>query len=102
MQAGSCGATDQADIEPLLAAGKVASYIPELGKIDPAQFGMAVVLADGTAFTAGDADTLFSIQSVSKVFALTLALGIAGDGLWNRVGREPSGNRAVRFAADRG
>jgi len=95
----------QADIEPLLAAGKVASYIPELGKIDPAQFGMAVVLADGTAFTAGDADTLFSIQSVSKVFALTLALGIAGDGLWNRVGREPSGsafNSIVQLEHERG
>ena len=42
--------------------------------------------------TAGDADELFSIQSVSKVFTLTLALGKVGDALWRRVGREPSGS----------
>lgn len=41
---------------------------------------------------AGDADTPFSIQSISKVFTLTLALGMVGDRLWRRVGREPSGN----------
>ena len=42
--------------------------------------------------SAGDADEAFSIQSVSKVFTLTLALGKIGDALWKRVGREPSGN----------
>ena len=86
----------EAEIAPRLGEGKVASYIPELGKVDPRQFGMAVVLADGTVFTVGDADTLFSIQSVSKVFSLTLALGNVGDSLWKRVGREPSGS-AVQF-----
>ena len=95
----------EAEIAPRLGEGKVASYIPELGKVDPRQFGMAVVLADGTVFTVGDADTLFSIQSVSKVFSLTLALGIAGDGLWKRVGREPSGsafNSIVQLEHERG
>ncbi|MEC3949674.1 glutaminase [Sphingobium sp. HWE2-09] len=72
--------------------GTVASYIPELAKIDPAQFGIAIATADGRLLTGGDADTAFSIQSVSKVFALTLALGKVGDQLWERVGREPSGN----------
>ncbi len=72
--------------------GTVASYIPELAKIDPARFGMAVLTADGETILAGDADTGFSIQSISKVFALTLALGKVGDQLWERVGREPSGN----------
>lgn len=71
--------------------GKVADYIPELAEVDPGQFGIAVVLADGTEFQAGDAATPFSIQSISKVFALTLALGRLGDRLWQRVGREPSG-----------
>ena len=72
--------------------GQVASYIPELAKVDPAQFGIAIATADGRVRTGGDADSGFSIQSISKVFALTLALGKVGDQLWDRVGREPSGN----------
>jgi glutaminase len=72
--------------------GAVATYIPELARVDPGRFGLAVVAADGTIACGGDADVPFSIQSISKVFALTLALGVAGDHLWRRVGREPSGN----------
>jgi len=72
--------------------GRVADYIPQLACIDPAQFGIAVVLADGRMMTAGDASTPFSIQSVSKVFTLAIALGRLGNQLWARVGREPSGN----------
>ncbi len=72
--------------------GAVASYIPQLARIDPARFGIAVALVDGRVLTAGDAEESFSIQSVSKVFTLTLALGKVGDALWRRVGREPSGN----------
>ncbi|MHA7775106.1 glutaminase [Roseibium sp. M-1] len=71
--------------------GNVATYIPELAGIDPDQFGIAIALADGRVFSAGDADVPFSIQSVSKIFALALALGRVGDQLWYRVGREPSG-----------
>ena len=72
--------------------GAVADYIPELAQIDPNQFGIAVIDAEGRVTTGGDSETPFSIQSVSKVFTLTLALGMAGDRLWKRVGREPSGN----------
>lgn len=72
--------------------GHVADYIPALARVDPKHFGLAVVTADGAAHVAGDADMAFSIQSVSKVFALTLALGKVGDALWKRVGREPSGS----------
>ncbi|KFD28984.1 glutaminase [Sphingobium yanoikuyae] len=72
--------------------GTVASYIPELAKVDVGQFGIAIATADGRLLTGGDADSGFSIQSISKVFALTLALGKVGDQLWDRVGREPSGN----------
>lgn len=72
--------------------GKVADYIPELARVDASAFGIAVIDASGTEFVAGDADTPFSIQSISKVFTLTLALGMIGDRLWRRVGREPSGN----------
>jgi len=72
--------------------GTVADYIPALATIDPAKFGIAVVEADGTCHLAGDAEEPFSIQSISKVFSLTLALGAVGDKLWERVGREPSGS----------
>jgi len=72
--------------------GKVADYIPELAHVDPEQFGIAVVDFDGHVAMAGDAENAFSIQSLSKVFTLTLALGMVGDLLWRKVGREPSGN----------
>ena len=71
--------------------GDVANYIPELAGVDPDNFGIAIALADGNVHSAGNADMPFSIQSVSKVFALALALGRVGDQLWYRVGREPSG-----------
>src|SRR6202012_5816004 len=72
--------------------GAVADYIPELARVNANAFGLVVVGADGHVAAAGDADVPFSIQSVSKVFTLTLALGLVGDRLWQRVGREPSGN----------
>lgn len=72
--------------------GVVANYIPGLANVSPDQFGMAIVGADGSLVTGGDAQTSFSIQSLSKVFALTMALGKVGERLWQRVGREPSGN----------
>ncbi len=85
--------------------GKVADYIPSLGCVDPNQFGTAIVTADGAVHCGGDALTPFSIQSVSKVFALTLALGKAGADLWKRVGVEPSGsafNSVVQLEGDKG
>lgn len=81
----------RADVSGHIGEGKVADYIPALAKVDPAKFGMAVVSVDGDVATLGDAEEPFSIQSVSKVFTLTLALGRVGEGLWKRVGREPSG-----------
>jgi glutaminase len=72
--------------------GAVATYIPELAKVDPAQFGISIALPDGQVVHAGDAATPFSIQSISKVFTLAMALGRLGDQLWSRVGREPSGH----------
>ena len=72
--------------------GEVARYIPELACADPDAFGIAVVADDGHVAAAGDADIAFSVQSITKVFTLTLALGMVGDKLWERVGREPSGN----------
>jgi glutaminase len=71
--------------------GAVADYIPELACIDPDQFAIAIARPGQPTLTAGDAAVPFSIQSVSKVFMLALALGKLGDRLWSRVGREPSG-----------
>jgi glutaminase len=85
--------------------GEVAHYIPELARVDPKSFGIAVIDAQGNVAVGGDSDTPFSIQSVSKVFTLTLALGKAGDRLWHRVGREPSGsafNSIVQLEFERG
>lgn len=70
--------------------GAVADYIPELAGIDPGQFAMSICLPDGNQVSVGDADTEFSIQSISKVFTLAIALGRHGDRFWDRVGREPS------------
>ncbi|KDE39477.1 Glutaminase [Nitrincola lacisaponensis] len=74
------------------ARGKVADYIPQLAHVDPKQFGIAVCTPDGQLYSAGHANTPFSIQSISKVFTLTIALGKMGDGIWKHVGREPSGD----------
>jgi glutaminase len=79
-------------LQPVIGEGKVASYIPELASVSPDQFGMAVVDFAGNVFAVGDATKRFSIQSISKLFALTLAFQREGDSLWSRVGREPSGN----------
>lgn len=90
---------------PLLGLGEVADYIPELARVDPRKLGIAVAPVDGEVFVCGDADEPFSIQSISKVFTLTLALGKIGDALWKRVGREPSGtpfNSIVQLEHERG
>jgi glutaminase len=79
-------------VSPTVGRGEVASYIPQLAKVNPNQFGMAVVRLNGDTYTTGDATQRFSIQSISKLFALVMALQRQGDALWDRVGREASGN----------
>jgi len=80
-------------VEPLLSQGKVADYIPALACIDKNQFGMALFTTDGQSFSTGQANTGFSIQSISKVLGLTLAIDAHGRNLWQRVGLEPSSDR---------
>ena len=82
----------QEDITPLLNSGKVADYIPALANVNPEQFAMTLTLFDGTQYSVGCSDTLFSIQSISKVFSFTLALKCYRAELYKRIGREPSGN----------
>jgi len=80
------------DVAPMVGRGKVADYIPALACVPADRFGIAVRSVDGQCFAAGDADERFSIQSISKVLTLTLALENRGDELWRRVGKEPSGD----------
>jgi glutaminase len=96
----ACGA-----IKDEIGVGRVASYIPALARADPLKFGAAICTVDGRTASYGDADERFSIQSISKVFTLTLALEKIGEELWQRVGREPSGsafNSIVQLEHERG
>ncbi|HWC24300.1 MAG TPA: glutaminase [Flexivirga sp.] len=80
------------EIEPQIGAGSVADYIPALAAVDPTQFGIAVALPNGECFGTGDWTKPFSLQSISKLFTLALALEGDDESIWWRVGREPSGN----------
>ncbi|CAG9234166.1 Glutaminase [Paraburkholderia sabiae] len=94
-----------ADLQPWLDKGRVADYIPELANVPANSFGMAVVTTSGEVYRVGQADTRFSIQSISKLFACTMAFRLLGDDLWQRVGREPSGtafNSLVQLESERG
>lgn len=76
----------------LAGTGQVAGYIPELAKVPPERFGMALITLDGQVYATGDAAEQFSVQSISKVFLLALAIRSVGEELFKRVGKEPSGN----------
>ncbi|MCF6437629.1 glutaminase B [Pseudoalteromonas sp. MMG022] len=78
-------------VQPLLHSGKVADYIPALAEQSLGQFAMALHTNDGQTFTVGDNHARFTVQSVSKVMTLTMALQRYEDELWQRVGKEPSG-----------
>ncbi|RUO23445.1 glutaminase [Aliidiomarina iranensis] len=71
--------------------GQVADYIPALAHVNADAVGIAVVELDGTVHTAGDANEAFSIQSISKIFGLAMAMNRMDDALWERVRMEPSG-----------
>lgn len=72
--------------------GMVATYIPELAKIDSSKFGISLLDNSGKLYSSGDATEMFSIQSISKVLSLSMAFRILGNDLWDRVGVEPSGD----------
>lgn len=80
------------EARPCAAKGEVATYIPALAEVPPDRFAIAVAGLDGTETSIGDADIGFSVQSITKVFTLTLAMQLGGARVWDRVGREPSGN----------
>jgi glutaminase len=85
--------------------GQVSHAIAALAEQSDRRFAIAVATLDGETLSAGDAGMPFSIQSVSKILTLAMALGRIGDQLWSRVGREPSGspfNSIVQLEHERG
>ncbi|MGB5236304.1 MAG: glutaminase [Flavobacteriaceae bacterium] len=85
--------------------GEMASYIPELSKVDPTNFGVHISTINQINFGTGNCYDKFSIQSIAKVLALVLAYRLVGAEIWKRVGVEPSGtafNSLVQLEADKG
>ena len=93
-------------VTPMLGKGKVADYIPALAEVSPHHLGIAVCTLDDQVFQAGDTQQRFSIQSISKVLSLTLALTrYEDDEIWRRVGKDPSGqpfNSLVQLELEQG
>lgn len=90
---------------PLKHTGTVANYIPELAKIDPDKFGIHLRTLEGQDYSVGNSDEKFSIQSISKVFTLALAVSLIGEKVFKRVGVEPSGssfNSLVQLEYEKG
>src|SRR6266567_5096289 len=84
-------------------SGSVADYIPELGKADPAYFGIRLATLDGHVYEVGDSRVPFTIQSMSKPFVFALALDLLGAGrVESAIGVEPSGDpfNSIRLNAD--
>lgn len=80
------------EVKPYRRAGHQADYIPVLERVNPDQFGMSLTTVDGRSFHVAESEVRFSIQSISKVYSLALCLSLRGEKLWERVGKEPSGN----------
>lgn len=80
------------ELSHLPKTGIVANYIPELGGVSADAFGIHICCLEGGNYQVGDAVERFSIQSISKVFSLVLALKLEGEQLWDRVDVEPSGD----------
>ena len=74
------------------SSGKNADYIPALAQVDSKLYGISIVTTDGRVYKIGDVDHAFSIQSISKVFTLALAMEELGaDEVFKKVGSEPTG-----------
>ena len=58
----------------MTALGRTATYIPELGRVNKDYLGVCVCTGDGQYYKCGDADVRFTIQSISKVISLAVAL----------------------------
>ena len=79
-----------AEASPLRLDGKVADYIPALARVPMDRFGISIMTIDGSLFERDAAREEFSIQSISKLFTLAMAVDLLGDDVWNRIGRSPT------------
>ena len=92
-------------VQPYAGLGKNADYIPSLANVNPDKFGICIVTDKNQSFEVGDAEERFSLQSITKVFALAMCLSLKGEELWKRVGKEPSGtafNSLVQLEVEHG
>src|SRR5580658_401727 len=72
--------------------GKNADYIPYLAQVDSKLFGIAIVTTDNQVVTLGDVKYSFSIQSISKVYTLALAMQALGaEKVFQKIVSEPTG-----------
>lgn len=77
--------------EPFEKEGRLADYIPELATVNPDRFGAAIVNLRGEEILSGDHEIIFSIQSISKVIDLIIALEDRGkDYVFSKVGMQPT------------
>lgn len=93
------------DLQKVEDLGQVASYIPELAKIDPNQFGVNLTTINGETYGFGDSEKRFSIQSISKVFTFVMAYSILKSDIWKRMDLEPAGtpfNSLIQLEYDMG
>lgn len=93
------------EILPYAKTGSQADYIPALAKVDPDQFGICLRTVEGQTYSYMKADTRFSIQSISKVFAIAMAMARKGENIWQHVGKEPSGtafNSLIQLEIEKG
>jgi glutaminase len=92
-------------IKRLDDTGSLPSYIPELGNVNPDDFGVHISTIDGRHFGVGNCYDKFSIQSIVKVLSLILAYSMQGEDLWTRVKVEPSGtpfNSLIQLEVENG
>ncbi|EDZ3415211.1 glutaminase [Salmonella enterica] len=93
-------------VRPLIGQGKVADYIPALASVEGSKLGIAICTVDGQHYQAGDAHERFSIQSISKVLSLVMAMRhYPEEEIWQRVGKDPSGspfNSLVQLEMEQG
>ena len=93
------------DVKDIEDKGQLATYIPELAKVNPKNFGIYLSTINHHEFGTGNFDVKFSIQSIAKVLLISLAYKINGEEIWQRLGVEPSGthfNSLVQLEADKG
>ncbi|XNM78270.1 glutaminase [Escherichia coli] len=90
-------------VRPLIGQGKVADYIPALGYSRRFPFGIAICTVDGQLFQSRRRAARFSIQSISKVLSLVVAMRhYSEEEIWQRVGKDPSDHRSILSATGNG